>query len=302
MLFDVVAEQVANSGWFNSTEFNNIGAVTSGSVKIPLVVLDLTGAIPGIICMLSYLATAYKGNFNIGLWNKTFIVGSIMAVMKGIFDAVTIMPDSIGWEACKARLTDSGIEQIRSFHFSHGFLPALFRALWNEALGDQGRRVRYCSDMMVSGHTYFAVLFAFSAYKQVDYLLAHSSVKWPRRWIGGLLILDVLTELVLVSAARFHYTVDMLAAIVMVCLLFDSVHVEQVAADWSEGYLWRCPNHFQQKSTFAHLVRGMSGDTVDSNASTIIPSQGEGLVNFRHLAGVAPWARDDADVESAAQE
>jgi hypothetical protein len=49
----------------------------------------------------------------------------------------------------------------------------------------------------------------------------------------------MIVEVVLVAAARFHYTVDMLASIVMVFLLFDSRHIEQVAADWSEGYQWQ---------------------------------------------------------------
>lgn len=253
MLFDVGAEFVA--GYVGTTKANHHGAVSDseGRVNIPLWALDASGIIPCIFCASSFIRSLCQGYFHIGLWTKAFLVASIVAVLKGVFDAVTILPDSIGWKACKARLTDDGLAQMRSVHWRHNFLSGFLEQLWDEVVGlNGGHRVRYCADMLLSGHTYFAVVFALAAYRQISYNTNFFNVSsdetssvnhWCNHYgpkiVKVVLVCSVLTEVCLVTVARFHYTVDMLVAIVLVVLLFDSMHVEQLASNWSEGFQWK---------------------------------------------------------------
>merc|ERR1712039_699186 len=182
-----------------------------------------------MVCMFSFLFGWMQNSFSIRIWTQTFIVASIMAVFKGIADAVTIMPDSIGWEACKERLQDGGLRQMEEMDFSRNIALGLAKALWNEIVGIRGKRVRYCSDMMVSGHTYFAVLFSVAAYKQAA-RSARTYSEFTRRWlqrgVASVCCICLVVEMLLVAAARFHYTVDVLMAIILVVLLFDSSFIE----------------------------------------------------------------------------
>jgi len=260
MLFDIGAEFVA--GYVGTTaattKASTDGAVSDseGRIKIPLAALDASGIIPCVLCAMSFTRSLWQGYFHIGLWTKAFLVASIAAVLKGVFDAVTVLPDSIGWKACKARLTEEGLDQMRSVHWRHNFFSGLLEALWDEVFGlNGGHRVRYCADMLLSGHTYFACVFALAAYRQISYntnffnVTSDSSDAGRRRnhWcnhhgkqiVKWVLVCAVLIEVCLVTAARFHYTVDMLVAIVLVVLLFDSMHVEQLASNWSEGFQWK---------------------------------------------------------------
>merc|ERR1711972_843254 len=193
----------------------------------------------GMVCMLSFLFGWTQNSFSIRIWTQTFTVASIMAVFKGIADAVTIMPDSIGWEACKDRLQDEGLRQMENMDFSRNVALGLVQALWNEVVGIRGKRVRYCSDMMVSGHTYFAVLFSIAAYKQVAHsarVFSEFTRKWLQRSVLLVCCVCLAVEMLLVAAARFHYTVDVLMAIVLVVLLFDSSFIETSVGRWCEGF------------------------------------------------------------------
>lgn len=272
-LLDLVGNFVAR--WLG-TGAEGQGAVLEGSVAIPLKLLDASGGVPLLLCGGCYVLAFFYEGFNIGLWNKSFMVASILAIMKGIFDVITILPDSIGWESCKDRLGEAGLRTMRENHFIHNFWPTLFKAIWQEVLPPDGKRIRYCADMMISGHTYFAALFSLSAYKLVDSFPTGWRWKyWIRILVGLLCIISMVAELGLVAAARFHYTVDMLAAIVLVVLLFDSAHLEQVAANWSEGFYW-----------------GGTTDDELQQGKGVLPSQSS-LVNYRVVAGHSPWTGTD---------
>jgi len=241
-----------------------------------------------------------------------------MGVLKGIFDAVTIMPDSIGWDACMARLGEGGMEKIgEGIHFGDGFWSGMLQTAIAEATGDKGKRVRYCADMMISGHTYFVVIFAYSAYKQIEYnakvFPSNRTARLARQFSGSILSACVLLEVLLVAASRFHYTVDMLAAIILVILLFDSMHVEQLAVDWSEGFEFKDQN-FRPNMSLRHTVlemfsnkaqeekdeAGTEGETIGAmryDKLKILPSQPKHLTNFRHVTSAAPWSAYEPDLE-----
>eukprot|EP00440_Ansanella_granifera_P027606 gb/GFBE01029992.1/.p1 GENE.gb/GFBE01029992.1/~~gb/GFBE01029992.1/.p1 ORF type:complete len:547 (+),score=88.02 gb/GFBE01029992.1/:1-1641(+) len=297
-LFDIVSHLLAKYFVVSHGDWDEQGAVLEGRIHVPMAILDISGIIPLVLMMAAYAQSAYQGKFNIGLWVKTFLVASCMAVMKGIFDVATTLPDSIGWRECTHRLGDAGLEQMRSYQDVFDDLAQNFvEAITNEIAGDgSGHRIRYCADMMISGHTYFAALFALSAYKQFDTL---DWSKMVRRLVFGVLSACVVIEMVLVAAARFHYTVDMLASIVLVLLLWDSCSVEQVAADWSEGFEWRDPGSFKPRTSLQQfLISGLE----NGKKPEVLPSQASNLVNMRLLAGSPPWASaTDIELDPEAQ-
>jgi len=248
-LYDYVGNLAAE--WWqggNATHFDN-DLVAEGKPDIAIFFIDASGMIPLMFFAASFVTALVKGRFSIGLWTKTFIIAACMATMQGLFDVVTIMPDSSGWHTCIARLGgEAGIKKFEHFYqgFMSNFFTGLLDMMWNEIF--PSKRLRYCADMMISGHTYFAVLFSLSGYKQCHEAMPereHSTFWWIRRFFYVICILCVMVEMCVVAMTRFHYTVDMLASVVLVFLLFDSVHVEQLASDMSQGFYWQDPLQFQ---------------------------------------------------------
>jgi hypothetical protein len=291
-LLDVFGNLV---GELAKKKLSDQGAVSEGKLEFPIIVLDATAAIPLVFCMLAYAFSFQNKSFNIGLWNKTFIVASLMAIIKGVFDAVTIMPDSTGWKNCKTRLTKTGLQSLRDLDFLHAFWSSLITQLLEEIRGSEnGRRVRYCADMMVSGHTYFACLFSLSAYKQIAFSTLISKTGWNRiirHAVFAICLVCMFFEVALVAAARFHYTVDMLGAILLVFLLFDSRFIEQLAADWSEGWQWRDPD-FVGRNGIKHRLL-----CIKPSQGNLIPSQGT-CFNHRLIAGNEIYDEPDDALEA----
>ncbi|CAE7760478.1 ppdK [Symbiodinium sp. KB8] len=300
-MFDLV------SHLFVATETGENEAVRDGNVKIPMFILDLSGIIPAGLCVLTFGASAWLDRFHIGLWYKTFLVACCMAIMKGILDLVTVLPDSIGWKQCQARLGDDALARLRKRAWFSNFWATLSEAIIDEIVGVEGKRMRYCADMMVSGHTYFAALFSLAAYKltgAVDFPL------WAQRLVALVCVLCLILEMVLVAAARFHYTVDMLVSVILVCLLWDSLRMEQWSSDLSEGYNWRDPEWcrvgpwwklFRLETARAKPRDELRQDGGESKEPKVLPSQATFLINLRMLSGKAPWSLDDV-VSSGAQE
>lgn len=289
-LLDVVGNFVAKYLAENGDSTGE-GAVYAGNIQVPTILLDATAAIPLLFCVVAYCLAMWKKTFNIGLWNRTFLVASAMAILKGIFDVVTILPDSTGWQNCTERLQEEGLRSLRDLNFLSDFWGSLFTQLLHEVRGGGGKnggRVRYCADMMVSGHTYFACLFSMSAYKQIAYnteIFPSRVNKYIRNTVLYFCFLCVMLEMLLVAAARFHYTVDMLASVVLVFLLFDSRYLEQVAADWSEGFEWHCKESFTAKNSLRDWMAFCTCSKRKGGArEVVIPSQSE-CFNYRRTAG-----------------
>merc|ERR1712137_82259 len=93
----------------------------------------------------------------------------------------------------------------------------------------------------------------------------------------------------------------MLMSLLLVALLFDSSCVEQISADWSEGFQFHCKDTFKPRSSpLWSLMRSFSGNVDpknDSAAPAVLPSQGIGIYNHRIVAGNAPW-EEAPDVET----
>jgi len=214
------------------------------------------------------------------LLNKTMLVASCMAILKGTWDAMTVLPDSIGWESCKERLGEDGLAEMRNMSFILGsFLTEVWGALFFEIASLTGERYRYCADMMVSGHTYFATIFSLSAWHQVAFLL---DVYWQDRHAWFKRTIKVTTsvvcavclaaEITLVALARFHYTVDMVASVVLVMLLWDSTYIEWWAREWSTCFEYWEPTSLKQNyPLFGRIVARFTS----ANEDYLLAAQGD---------------------------
>ncbi|CAJ1395751.1 unnamed protein product [Effrenium voratum] len=290
-LFDLVARMAATNSTSDPTE-----AVRDGNIKIPMIVLDLSGIIPAFLCVSCFAYSFVQKRFHIGLWYKTFLIACCMAIMKGVLDVVTVLPDSIGWQQCKDRLGEVGLQKMLHRHFFTDFAHTMAAAISDEIFGVEGKRIRYCADMMISGHTYFACLFSLAAYKLTGAIELTKRVQF---WVGLLCAFCVFLEVALVAAARFHYTVDMITSVILVVLLWDSLYLEQVASDWSEGYSWQDPRAFAQQTCCGRTCGPGKDSGGKLGKPRVLPSQSTHLINMRMLSGSPSW-RDDVDGNGAA--
>merc|ERR1719329_1535897 len=89
------------------------------------------------------------------------------------------MPDSIGWTECKARLTPLGVSYMQHDHSMLDLLKA-------EATGVDGHHLRWCSDMAISGHTYFTTIYALGLYEMARKVTRNPYAFTPRLKTEGL--------------------------------------------------------------------------------------------------------------------
>ncbi|CAE7922274.1 unnamed protein product [Symbiodinium sp. KB8] len=132
-----------------------------GYQHVPLKVLD---GIALLFPFLWFLTVVYLRD--VQQWTKVLLSHSVLAIGKGVFGVVTIMPDSIGWANCKARLGPSGVDFFKNRVPDpnvHGTWTTFMAILGVELAGPEQNRIgagmRFCADMLYSGHTYFTILY-----------------------------------------------------------------------------------------------------------------------------------------------
>merc|ERR1712166_1443120 len=80
------------------------------------------------------------------VWTKVMICNSFLALGKGFFAAMTVVPDSRGWSACKDSLNAPFTDENGTEWLSQP------RSLWElfelEFRGVHGRHLHFCADMM----------------------------------------------------------------------------------------------------------------------------------------------------------
>lgn len=168
-------------------------------------------------------------------WTKCMLCGSLLALGKGVLAWVTVVPDSIGWKGCQERLGKHGLDFFREegkLNFEQRFLGTLRDIVANEMVGFEGRRFRFCADMVYSGHTYFVALFGLGTWDLVchmtEALKREKRIKcWAiRAAVGTVLSCTVALDVILILMNRFHYTMDVMLALFLVLL----VHTNGVIA------------------------------------------------------------------------
>jgi hypothetical protein len=180
-----------------------------------------------------------KHNDYYKIYTKTFLVGSLMAIFKGILDSVTIIPDSIGWNECKKRISNNDIIFLKNLNFSSDFSESVIKLLYVEIFGINGHHIRYCGDMMLSGHTYFVVLFNLGNYKILNTLIPNVT-QTQKIIIITIIVMIIIFEFIIIELKKFHYTVDIILAIIIVLLTWNCKCISFISNKWNNLYLNAC--------------------------------------------------------------
>jgi len=221
--------------------------------------------------------TVVIGSQSLQVWTKVFLCAGILFTLKGLLDAMTMVPDSSGWLVCKARLEKDGPEGLEYMKEEHTFSEMFFLDFtwiirWHH------HPLRYCADMMYSGHTFVVTLFALGCYEMLRVVIAVREAnpvdekdkkrccRTPKNWriivkslfltaLAVLAIGEQLVEIYFVLLSRFHYSMDVVVALVVTFLLYTNGAVAVFAKQWElRGPLYligRWPTVYQDKKPLA---------------------------------------------------
>jgi len=216
----------ANSSW----DVKQIGSLHDpvskliGFADINIAVLDLVAsAFPVLFLSLSVLLD------DLACWTKVMICHGFLALGKGLFSFLTVVPDSAGWDACKARLGPADVAWMRSSN--HTTLDFIRLNLAQTRVGN----MRWCADMMWSGHTYITTLYAIGAVELTTN--ACRTLGWAQRaaalmFVTFLALFQQSLEIYFVLLNRFHYTTDIVMAVVLTFLLYMNGSIAMCAKCW----------------------------------------------------------------------
>lgn len=190
---------------------------------------------------------------DIMLWTKAILCNCFLLTLKGLFGFMTIVPDSIGWSQCKQRLTPEGIELMKDMIGGpeQGFFSVFFTTMKFEVKSrlppNKPSGVRFCADMMPSGHTFFTCLYALALLEKMrrgvrtikkfgNWLLGPSYGKYLFWVVFGFVMFVAVTEqtveLYYVVLNRFHYMMDVVMAIVLTLLFYTNGTITIVSKIW----------------------------------------------------------------------
>lgn len=212
-----------------------------GFRQIPLETIDIVAAAFPVIW---FLVVVLKVR-DLQHWTKVILCHSLLGLLKGVFAAVTIIPDSIGWQHCKARLGPTNLEFLRHGLPEpgvDGYLTNALALLRVELFGPKGNRLlsgmRFCADMLYSGHTYTTTLYILAILEMLDWWLAQKKTERKRHVIIMTVLYVVctaeqVTEFVLVILNRFHYTVDVFQAVLFTFLWYTSAPISVLSKTWA---------------------------------------------------------------------
>jgi len=225
-------EELSTKIWDGS--LHDLFAAWLGSrMAVPTSTLDLlAGVLPPMMLFFSV------GTGNLCLWTRCCLCGTLLAVMKGFFGAATVVPDSIGWTGCKARLGEDGLNFFRSIDFDDSYVSSLLSLLKLEIFGVKVKggyqHLRFCADMMFSGHTYMCSIFALGLYDMSRTSTAQMRPELRficRLLLAAILVAIVCADVVLIILNRFHYSTDVAMALVLCLLLFSNPAIA-IASEW----------------------------------------------------------------------
>lgn len=199
-----------------------------GYAKIDMDVLDKVTLVP---VFFWGIGTLYLRDLR--LWSKILCVGGILHVWKGVFTWITVLPDSSGWDNCKERLGDT-IKWHESL-VGKSWLEVAGNAVGIVFTGYEGvNPVRFCADMVPSGHTFIAFLFSLGMIDMARRLF----VILPRG--PGIAVLAIayplaatlfFLEFYFVLLNHFHYALDMFMSVLLVLLFYTNAGVA-LFVDW----------------------------------------------------------------------
>lgn len=217
---------------------NDLSAMVFGFRPVPMLLID---------CLSLSVPTVWLGGvlwrLDLHLFTKCCFCGSFLAIGKGCFSVLTVVPDSIGWGACKARLGKDGVAWFsNSSNVNFDNVPDSLHSLGELLIitvvppsMSHYRILRFCADMIYSGHTYFVALFSLGLYDMFRGITQY----WKHRllWrglLGMVLMLLVLADITLILLNKFHYSIDVVLAIIVVFLYYTNAAISRSVAWWAD--------------------------------------------------------------------
>jgi len=245
---------VVNSSWVNVSDgslakeiMHNFSSLSdpveanffSPPKHVDMGVLDtLALAFPALFTLLAVYTQRCE------VWTKVMVCTGLLAACKGIIGAMTTVPDSSGWETC--RDTHLGSEGFAWLRQEHSFFEIVTVDFW--WFPTHFKPLRYCSDMMFSGHTFFVTLYALGLYEiaQISTSMWHKRDESPSergkttcQRCCILLLVSLVTigqqagEIYFVLLSRFHYTSDVFVALLLTFLFYTNGAVCVCAKQWA---------------------------------------------------------------------
>jgi hypothetical protein len=204
------------------------------------------------------------------LWTKAITANCLLAVGKGVFGILTIVPDSSGWQNCKKREKPEGLARIKGEFADpkEGFGAVFWSGLnfelvivGGKLVGKKG--VRFCADMMYSGHTYFTTLYALGL---VELTRMHTRHMSNAVQMGALAVVTLLclaeqvTEIRLVLINRFHYSMDVAMAIILTFLVYTNGSIAIFSKWW---YNWKPGKEEEDEAIHAERLETIPNEVHD---------------------------------------
>jgi len=182
-----------------------------------------------------WVATALTSG-NLRLWAHTLLAASLLALMKGTFAWMTLVPDASGWEACRERLHPQGQQPAP--------VPSVLMVLglWFQDLvfGMRRQQTLVCTSSF-SGPSYICALFSLGLYDACR--IKVRQLKPQFRTLSHVLSAVVLTAIVLTDAyldlvTGRQYTMDVALALAFALLFYSS---PVIAMSVDSFLIWGCP-------------------------------------------------------------
>eukprot|EP00441_Pelagodinium_beii_P020840 CAMPEP_0197660908 /NCGR_PEP_ID=MMETSP1338-20131121/51136_1 /TAXON_ID=43686 ORGANISM="Pelagodinium beii, Strain RCC1491" /NCGR_SAMPLE_ID=MMETSP1338 /ASSEMBLY_ACC=CAM_ASM_000754 /LENGTH=398 /DNA_ID=CAMNT_0043238361 /DNA_START=42 /DNA_END=1235 /DNA_ORIENTATION=- len=156
-------------------------------------------------------------------WTRVMICFFWLAVGKGFLAWVTVEPASDGWQKCVDRLAANYDADWYAKSRSYCELFAMYPFS------------RLCADMMYSGHTYTVTIFAFGLFGVTREALRTQTSRYRMAAefvVSVLAVIQQSIEIYFVLKSRFHYTADVVMAIVLTYLLYTNGAIAILTKRW----------------------------------------------------------------------
>lgn len=218
--------------WHNFTTLTDGDAALGPSESVNLHALDSFAA---LFPMLFMAFSAIRPQRTLQVWVRVMVCAGFLFAIKGLMGAVTTVPDSNGWPVCKGRLKENGLMWMKE---THGLVDMFFVDF--QWVFQYHTPLRYCSDMMYSGHTFVVTLFAMGCYEVLRIELAPGHVDefdaikkaLALSLLSFCAILEQALEIYFVLRSRFHYTSDVIVALLLVFLFYTNASIAIFAKQW----------------------------------------------------------------------
>jgi len=179
-------------------------------------------------------------------WTQALLSAMLLALLKGFLAWSTVAPDAEGWEACQERLGEHGLKYYRRragntlLHRDIDMTELLIDILLLEVRGlcmpGAALRTHFCGDTMYSSTVAPCVLFTLGLQEAVR---ASTDALEPtvrlavRMLVRCLLVLVLVSNAVLPILMRYHYSADVLVALLLGHLVYGNPAVSIMAQQWA---------------------------------------------------------------------